>query len=135
MFNIALGFSMLLSAMILLLFKPLHGLTPATVCGFALLLFVFLRFTSAGQYLKPSKLIHYAFGIANTLILAGICLFILGTNDGAHANGANTIGAAIFVGVYFLIPALALLLCASIALAVQSIRKTASRQQPIIKPS
>lgn len=119
MFNLALGFSILLSAMILLLFKSLPWLTPVTFCGFALLLFISLRFTSAGQYLKPSTSVHYIFGISNALIFIGFALFSLGTNA-----GANGIGAVMFVGVYFFIPALALLVCGSIALAVKLIRNT-----------
>ncbi|MGZ8153024.1 MAG: hypothetical protein ACXW0Q_10005, partial [Methylovulum sp.] len=116
--NLALAFTILLSILGSFLFKSAHWwFTPFTFCGVVLFLFALLRLTLDKQTLKLHKSVHYVFAIANVLSLAGLALFIIGTHE-----GANAIGAAMFVGIYFYIPALALFLCGIIALVAHLAR-------------
>jgi len=116
--NLALAFTILLWILGPFVFKSAHGwLTPLTFFGVVLFLFALLRFMDK-QTLELHKSIHYIFGLGNALSLAGLTLFIIGTHE-----GSNAIGAAMFVGIYFYIPALASFLCGMIALVIHLFRQ------------
>ena len=117
--NLALAFTIILSILSSFLFKSVHGLfTQISFCGLVLILFTLLRLTIDNQTFKLHKLVHFVFGIANVLSLSGFALFFLGIHEGAKA-----LAAAMFFGIYFFTPALALFLCGMIGLAIYLTRK------------
>ncbi|GAB6140536.1 hypothetical protein JCM14076_12650 [Methylosoma difficile] len=126
--NIALALTIILWVLSSLLFKSVHGwFAELSFFGDALILFAVLRLTLDNQTFKLNKVVHFIFGIANILSIAGFALFFIGTHE-----GANALGAALFVGIYFYVPALALYLCGIIGLAVYLSRKVIPSQS---KPS
>jgi hypothetical protein len=127
-FNIALSFSILLSAIFSFLFKPLHGISILTFCIIVVALFVFLNLTLIEKHIKSIKSINYVFGIGNILVFSGIALFSLDTS-----HGANAIGAAMFVGLLFIAPPLLLLFLGAVAFIAKLIRISASHQHDEIK--
>lgn len=123
--NLAFGFSILLAIPSVKLFNLPNWLIPPGFCGVLAALYVLFHSKWMRKYINTIKPVYYVFGAANISLLLGFGVFIRGAQE-----GANTLAAAMFVGAYFIIPALALYLIGSIALAVRVARNIMLAKKP-----
>ena len=115
--NLAFGFSILLAILSVKIFNLPNWLIPPGFCGVLVALYVLFHSKWVRKYVNTGKPVSYVFGLANMSILLGVGVFMWGAQE-----GANALAAGMFVGAYFIIPALALYLTGSIILGVQATR-------------
>jgi hypothetical protein len=118
MLNIAIGFALLLGYLASLVSHTLVSnlfFFPVNLCLIVIGLFLLLRFTPVYEYLKPSILVQFIFGISNIMII-GSCTIVYLAFQGEGDPGPG----AVLGAVLFIYPGLILLSIGTVILIAQA---------------